>query len=512
MEDPETLSGPAARSELVHGLLDEAVAEAPDAPAVRDFAGIWTYRELDDHSRAFAAWLREKGVRRGDRVLLQLPTTRELAAMFYGAARAGAVFVPLNPAMKTYHLRQVIDNAGPTLVIGDAASGDRLAETGSPVHLLADVWPEVEELLGRGAAQAGDAGDEVRPDDVATLIYTSGSTAAPKAVVCPHAQVAFASRALVRVLGYRPDDVVFCRFPMSWDYGLYKVLMTCIARCEIVLADRDSDLVILRRMRETGATVVPLVPSLATMIVTLAGRDDQPQAPVRLFTNTGAALPQTTIDALREHFPGARVVRQYGQTEAKRITVMPPEEDAERPGAVGLPLPGTQVLILDPDGRPVPTGEVGEIVAVGPHVMPGYWKSPELTAKAFRPDPGTGRLRLHTGDYGSLDADGYLYFEGRRDDMFKRKGFRMSTLEIEGAAMDIPGVRAAAALPPSDRHDLALFVESDLSPRDVLKELTRRLEPAKVPAICRVLSDFPLTQHGKNARKELAAMLDGSGE
>ncbi|WP_189958819.1 AMP-binding protein [Streptomyces alanosinicus] len=494
---------------MVHGLLDEAVAEAPDAPAIRDSAGGWTYRELDEHSRAVAAWLRARGVRRGDRVLLQLPTTRELAALFYGASRAGAVFVPLNPAMKTFHLRQVVANAEPVLVIGDETTADRLTEAGTNPLLIANLWPEVEELRGR-PAESGT--QEVRPDDVATLVYTSGSTAAPKAVICPHAQVTFASRALVQVLGYRADDVVFCRFPMSWDYGLYKVLMTCIARCEIILADRDSDLLLLRRMRETGATVVPLVPSLATMIITLAEREAQPQAPVRLFTNTGAALPQATIDALRTHFPGVRVVRQYGQTEAKRITVMPPQEDAERPGAVGLPLPGTRVLILDPEGRPVPTGDSGEIVAVGPHVMPGYWKNPEQTAKSFRQDPDTGELRLHTGDYGSLDADGYLHFEGRRDDMFKRKGFRMSTVEIESAAMDIPGVRAAAALPPSDKHDLALFVECDLPPRTVLKELSRRLEPAKVPGICRVLSDFPLTQHGKNARKELARMLDGSGE
>lgn len=201
-------------------------------------------------------------------------------------------------------------------------------------------------------------------------------------------------------------------------------------------------------MRETGATVVPIVPSFATMIVSLAKRDTEPQAPVRMFTNTGAALPPATIDALREHFPGARVVRQYGQTEAKRITVMPPEEDRERPGAVGLPLPGTRVLIVDADGNELPAGEVGEIVAVGPHVMPGYWNSPEITADTFRTDPASGQRSLHTGDYGSLDADGYLYFEGRRDDMFKRKGLRMSTLEIEGAAMDIPGVRAAAALAP----------------------------------------------------------------
>ncbi|MBT2383213.1 AMP-binding protein [Streptomyces sp. ISL-11] len=491
----------------MHSLLDDAVSEAPGAPAVRDAAGMWTYRELADHSHAFAAWLRARGVRRGDRVVLQLPSSREMVAMFHGTARVGAVFVPLNPAMKQFHLRSVVDNAEPVLGITDAAGTERLrGVTDAPVHDLAGLWTEVAELHAAGARHSAGP---VHEDDVAALIYTSGSTAAPKAVISPHRQVAFASRALTEALGYRADDVVFCRFPMSWDYGLYKVLMTCVARCEIVLADGESDFVLLKRMHETGVTVVPIVPSLATMITGLARRAAGALPPVRMFTNTGAALPQTTIDALRKHFPGATVVRQYGQTEAKRITVMPPHEELERPDSVGLPLPGTRVLILDDAGEPVPTGEVGEIVAAGPHVMGGYWRNPEVTERTFRRDPHTGEARLHTGDYGSLDDDGYLYFEGRRDDMFKRKGFRMSTLEIESAAMDIPGVRAAAALPPGDRHDLTLFVATDLDANTVVDELRARLELAKMPAICRVLTDFPFTLHGKNARQELQALLDG---
>jgi len=147
----------------------------------------------------------------------------------------------------------------------------------------------------------------------------------------------------VQALEYRQDDVVFCRFPLSWDYGLYKVLMTAAVRCEIVLAGEESDLALLRRMRETGATVVPIVPSLATMIVSLASRDNENPPPVRMFTNTGAALPEPTIDGLRANFPGVKVVRQFGQTECKRITVMPPNEDEQRPGSSGIPLPYGQL-------------------------------------------------------------------------------------------------------------------------------------------------------------------------
>lgn len=497
----------AANAQLVHAVLDAAVAQAPDRPAVRDSAGGWTYRQLAEFSSAFAEWLRNKGLRRGDRLVVQLPSTRELVAMWFGASRRGVVFVPLNPAMKPFHLASVLDNAEPALVIGtQSAIEDLRGVTSAPVHALPDVWSEVDG--GEPVCAADD--DQVRPEDIAVLIYTSGSTAAPKAVIGPHAQVTFASRAIQRVLGYRPDDVVFCRFPLSWDYGLYKVLLACLGRSEIVLAGEESDLAMLRRMRETGATVVPIVPSFAAMIATLAQRETEPPPPVRMFTNTGAALPPATIAALRAAFPGARVVRQFGQTECKRISIVPPDQEHERLDSVGRPLPGTEVLILDADGQPVPTGEIGEIVATGPHVMPGYWRAPELSARTFRTDERTGARLLHTGDYGCLDEDGYLYFAGRRDDMFKRKGIRMSTLEIEAAATDIPGVRTAATLPPTATRDLAIFVESDLEPHVVLKELAQRLEPAKVPAICRVVADLPLTPHGKNARQVLAAMLDGS--
>ena len=492
--------------QLIHTLLDGAASEAPDAPAVTDVHGTTSYRTLARLSHAFAHWLRRAGLAPGDRLVVQLPSRLEQVAMFYGASRAGVVFVPLNPAMKEFHLASVFGNAEPALVlaVGDAVPRLR-GLAGVPVRDAAEVWAEV-----RGLAESDlpPLGDEVRPQDVAVLIYTSGSTAAPKAVIGPHAQVVFACRAIQQVLAYRADDVVFCRFPLSWDYGLYKVLLCCLGRSRIVLAGEESDLRLIGLMAETGATVVPIVPSLAGMIATLAVRHAE-RPPVRMFTNTGAALGAATTAALRELFPGVRVVRQFGQTECKRVSIMPPGQDRERPGSVGLPLPGTSVLILDQDGGAVPAGEVGEIVVAGPHVMPGYWRAPEVTARTFRTGPD-GETRLHTGDYGSFDADGYLYFEGRRDDMFKRKGIRMSVLEIEAAATDIDGVRAAAVLPPSDGRDLAVVVESDdLAPHVVLKELAQRLEPAKVPALCRVLPDLPLTLHGKNSREALAGLFDG---
>ncbi|PRY01760.1 AMP-binding protein [Allonocardiopsis opalescens] len=492
---------------LVPALLDDAAAREPAARAVTDAGGSWTYAELSAHSRAFDRWLRDRGVAPGERVVVRVPTGREQVAMLYGTVRGGAVFVPLNAAMKPYHLRSVIGNAEPRLIVVDDGSVEMMRGLGPvPVYGLGEVWEQVAALAAEGA-EAEPA--RISAADIAVLVYTSGSTSAPKAVICPHAQMTFATRSIAAVLRYRPDDVVFCRFPISWDYGLYKVLLATLAGAELVLADGEADLLLLKRIRECGATVVPIVPSFAQMITTLARRESEPVTTVRMFTNTGAALSDAATEELRRVFPGSRVVRQFGQTECKRVSIMPPEEERERPQSVGLPLPGTRVAILDEDGRPVPAGRTGEIVVTGPHVMPGYWRAPELTAASFRPDPETGGTRLHTGDYGRLDEDGYLYFDGRRDDMFKRKGIRMSTLEIEAAALDIPGVHAAAAVPPSGRRDLALCVETELAPHTVLKELAGRLEPAKVPASCHVFDRLPLTSHGKNERAKLAELLDG---
>ncbi|MFJ9822045.1 AMP-binding protein [Streptomyces sp. NPDC101151] len=492
----------------VHDLLDEATAERPEAPAVADAAGRWTYRELAAHSHAVDAWLEGRGIGHGDRVLVQLPSTRELVALLYGAARRGAVLVPVNTGMKDYHLRAVVANAEPSLIVVTDPAVDRIAALadGVPVLGLGEASQEITALRVQGA-RSGGAG--VGPEDIAVLVYTSGSTAAPKAVICPHGSMVFATEAINLELGYRPDDVVFCRFPVSWDYGLYKVLLTAAGRSELVLADGESDLVLLRRIRETGATVVPIVPSLATMICALAEREPSRQSRVRMFTNTGAALPKATADGLRTAFPGAEVIIQFGQTECKRVSVLPPAHQDARPDSVGRPLPGTRAFVVDDQGNRLPPWETGEIVVEGPHVMPGYWRAPEQTARAFRPAPDGG-LRLHTGDFGHVDEDGFLYYEGRRDDMFKHKGVRMSTTEIESAATDVPGVRAAAVLPPAPGRDLAVFAEGSIDPHTLLKELSLRLEPAKVPGVSRVVDELPLTPHGKHDRKQLARLLEGT--
>jgi amino acid adenylation domain-containing protein len=492
--------------QTLHGLLDIAAAVAPDAPAVRDGRGVWSYAELRAQSRAFAAWLRTQEVRPGDRVLTRVGNTREFVAMLFGTLRCGAIFVPVNPGMKHFHLAAVLADAEPRLAVVADADVAAVAGAGDvPVREVGECWRAVTRLLPQAA---GVPSAPVHPDDLALLIYTSGSTSAPKAVMSPHAAAVFAVRAIASQLRYRSDDVVLTAIPLSFDYGLYQVFLSVLATAQLLLADTGAHAKLIGEVRRHGATVLPVVPSLAEMLVQLAARAPEPASTVRLFTNTGAALGTPLIAALRRAFPAARVAPMFGITECKRVTILEPDGDLIRPGSVGRALPGTEVRVVDPDGQDLPPGEVGEIVVSGPHVMRGYWRSPELTAERFRGDLATGVVTLHTGDYGCLDADGYLYFHGRKDDMFKRRGVRSSATEIEAATLDIEGVTAAAAVPPGPGRDLVVFVVAAVPPEQVLAGLAERLESAKVPAACHPLSELPLTPNGKTDRQRLSAMLD----
>ncbi|MEU6644628.1 AMP-binding protein [Saccharomonospora sp. NPDC046836] len=477
----------------VAGILDEAAHRDPHAPAVRDAAGAWTYAELHIAAQAVAGALHRAGVQRGDRVVLRSRNRRELPAVVFGALRLGAVLVPLSPQLPPAGVATVLTDAEPAVVL--APAGDALAAN-CPVLAIEDMV--TAPPLSEAAPVTGE--------DIALLIYTSGSTGGPKGVVCPHSAVDFAARAIAARLAYRDSDSVLVGSPMSFDYGLYQVFLAALAGAELVLADADDPIGMVKTLRDTRATVLPTVPSTARMLARLARRGEVADH-VRMFTNTGAALTAADIAELRAVFPNAAVVAMYGITECKRVTIAEPDVDRHKPGSVGTALPGTCVDVLADDGTPLPPGELGEIVVTGPHVMLGYRGAPELTAHRFDTDPATGARRLRTGDYGRLDPDGHLYFHGRRDDQFKRRGVRASVLEIEAAAATLAGVHTVAVLPPEGEHDLELVAVADLDGDAVLTGLAALLEPAKVPARCHLLEALPLTANGKTDKARLRELL-----
>ncbi len=466
---------------LLHEFLDRAARSRPDSLAVGHGDATLTYRELRQASRRIATWLHRQGVRRGDRVVVVVPVDLLMPALLYGCSRAGAVFSVLNPQSPEVAITHVVEDCEPVLVLRD-----------------------LDEV--RKAAAGGDEEDVPGPIavDPVCLVYTSGSTGMPKAVVSTHAQVVFAAQAIQSQLEYLPNDTVFCALPLAFDYGLYQVFLSTLAGARLQLGSAaDAGPQLVRHLRACGATVLPAVPAMAAGLARMLARPGTQPPSLRLLTNTGAAMRPEVIAELRHRVLGLQVQLMFGLTECKRAAIMPKDEDLRRPGACGKALPGTEILVVDPDGTPVPVGEVGEIVVRGPNVMSGYWRRPELTAHRFPRDEGLFP-KLRTGDYGRLDPDGYLYFVGRRDDIYKEHGSRVSVTEVEAAAHRVPGVEAAAVLPPANgQHGATLFAVTALTSEQVLASLRDQIEDAKAPRVCVVVAEIPLTPNGKVDRKRL---------
>ncbi|MEU7575497.1 class I adenylate-forming enzyme family protein [Micromonospora sp. NPDC049240] len=473
-------------------LLATAAQRWPARPAVRDLGSPpVTYRELFDQVATVEDWLRAQGAGPGARVAVIAHSQLATVVLMWATLRIGAVFVPLNPAAPAAALTSMVTDADPVLTVGTPGA-------------LAD-WPEVAGSAARTPRfPTPPVPTGTGPDDLCMLLYTSGTTAVPKGVMCPHRSVRYAVEAIQERLRYTAEDVVFNRLPLAFDYGLYQALLAAHAGACLVLAGPGSDTMLLRSISTTGATVLPLLPTIGGMIERLRRRS-APLTGIRLITNTGAAMPEQMRRSLRDIFPAARLALMYGITECKRVTIMEPDGDLARPRSTGRPLDGLEVLVRDADGRPVPPMATGEIFVRGPSVMAGYWQDDEQTDARFVRLADSSERILRTGDFGHLDHEGYLYFEGRRDDIFKHKGARMNCREIESAAERVSGVDLAALLiPAEDDEPMVLVVAGEsVDSASVLAGMRQRLEAVKIPEVCVAVPMMPITLNGKIDKRRL---------
>lgn len=490
---------------LLHDLVDDAAEKWPERPAVTCGEHTLTYRELARASRRLAHRLHTLGLGRGQRLVVGAPASAVLPALVYAASRIGVAFCLLHEQVRGAQLEHVLTDSEPALLVSDDLQARQAAAAHGARTLTVR---ELEAWALDPEAPQGPLPDGPLAVDAVCLIYTSGTTSLPKAVVSTHQQAVFAVQAIQQVLGYRPDDVVYSPLPLSFDYGLYQLFLGACGGSRVWLG-RPAEVgpPLLANLLRSGATVLPAVPAVAEALTRLLRRAGDRRPALRLLTNTGAAMPREALAALREAVPGMRVQLMFGLTECKRATIMPPDGDLERPGASGRALPGTEVFVVDDEGRRLPAGEIGEITVRGPNVMSGYWRRPEPTAQRFHLAEGL-LPELRTGDYGRLDDEGYLYFTGRRDDIYKENGFRVSATEVEAAARRVPGVASAAVLAPQAGRPALLFTTGGLTPGEVLCGMREQIEEFKIPGRCLGVDELPLTGNGKIDRKALAALAE----
>jgi amino acid adenylation domain-containing protein len=509
---------------LVQDFLHHSAERRPDKVALVCAGQRLTYTQIDAHANRLANALRAHGVTRGDRVVVFLNNSVECVVSIFAILKAGGVFVVVNKSTKPEKLAYILNNCrAVALITGRSATTGRFGSALADLEWLKTVvvCGAVDEDVnfGRklclGYDQIQQEGSGVRPQpvnidlDLACLIYTSGTTGEAKGVMSDHSNVVFAVGSIIKYLRNTEADIVIDVLPLSFDYGLYQLLMTFKFGGTLVLEDSFTYPVeILKRIAEEKVTGFPGVPTVFALLVRMDLSGFNLQG-LRYLTNTAAALPPSHIQELREKFPGVTLYSMYGLTETKRTLYLPPEWLDRKPGSVGIAIPGTEVWIEDESGLRLGAGSIGELVVRGRHVMRGYWETPEATAQRFRPGRLPGERCCHTGDLFRMDEDGCMYFVGRKDDIIKSRGEKVAPKEVENVLHALKGVVEAAVVgvpdPVLGQAIKAFLVIDDpsLTPGAVMAHCRAHLEDFMLPKQIEFRDSLPKSPSGKIRKQDL---------
>ncbi len=493
---------------LIHDYLARNARQRPDKVALVTARERLTYRQLDRRARSFSAQLQQRGVIRQDRVAVLADNGAATVIAFFAALKAGAVAVILSSLLKARKLAYILEECQPRVLVTQLS---RKAVVRAAGRLLNDGLPALLWLdeLDPNASAPNHPDDHQPPRlidrDLAALIYTSGSTGDPKAVMEPHANMLAAARSIMRCLENRADDIILSALPLSFNYGLYQVIMATMLGATLVLEESFAfPAATLERLKRVEATGFPLVPTMISLLMRLRRPQDYCCASVRYVTNTAGRLTEQHIAFLHDLFPRARVYSMYGLTECKRVSSLPPDQLTLRPASVGKPLANCEVKIVDERGNEVPAGRVGQLLVRGSNVMRGYWKDPELTSRVFCRDPDTHDVWLHTGDLFYRDDEGYLYFVERMDNLIKTRGERVAPAEIERLIGEMEAVLAVVVTGvPDPLWEQAVAAAICVKPGHQLSAARVRafcaenLESFMVPKHVKFVEHFPVTANRK---------------
>lgn len=491
-------------SELFRGFA-KPDAVAFDIPGGRTL----TYRDLDTETARMANTLIAAGVKPGDRVAAQVEKSLEAVILYLGSVRAGGVFLPLNTAYTPAEIGYFLGDAEPAVFVCDPKKREALAEVAKNVPAVETLGADGKGTLTERAAMApaADPGISRGADDLAAILYTSGTTGRSKGAMLSQENLASNARTLVDYWRYTADDVLLHALPIYHTHGLFVAINTLLMAggSMIFMAKFDADQVLAQMGR---ATSMMGVPTFYTRLIDHPGLSPQRAGHMRLFISGSAPLLAETHRAFSAK-TGKAILERYGMTETNMNTSNP--YDGERiPGTVGFPLPGVELHVADPEsGKILPQGEIGVIEVRGPNVFLGYWRMPEKTEAEFRPD----RFFI-TGDLGKIDERGYVHIVGRGKDLVITGGFNVYPKEVESEIDAMPGVVESAVIGvshPDFGEGVTAVVVKDkgatLSEAEIVASLETRLAKFKQPKRVLFVEDLPRNTMGKVQKNVLREMF-----
>jgi amino acid adenylation domain-containing protein len=460
-----------------------------------------SYRELRARAGRVATTLRAGGVRPGDRVAIFLERGVDAAASFFGAVACGAVAINVNETLRPRQVEHILNHSGSVALISSASLLGRQPRAIATTAVCYDITriddaDPVFEPVGRVGG------------DLAQIIYTSGSTGLPKGVALTHSNLWSGTRAVSSYVRINASDRIASLLPFSFDYGFNQLLCAVGAGARLVVERSPLPQQIVATLRAQEVTVLACVPPLWLQLLGTTAFRGSEIPTLRAMTNTGGRVPVDAVRQLRATNPQAELFLMYGLTEAFRATYLPPNLVDSHPDSIGKAIPGTEIMVLREDLTPCETGEVGELVQRGSTVSAGYWNDPETTARVFRPNPlrPTGspdsERVVFSGDLVRRDAEGLLYYVGRRDGLIKSLGYRISPDEIADVVYASGQVAEAVVgtVPDKVRGDsIVAYVvlkqdgTADAIQRFCRAELPTYLQPGKIEA----RTSLPRTSSGK---------------
>ncbi len=496
---------------VVTDFLARAVENRAEATVLWEQGESLTYGRLWHTAGGFARCLRDRGIKPGDRVAILLPNGSAYVTAYFGTLLARGVAVGLNPDTTVDELAWVLQHCSPAVVVGRPVQRDLIGQATARVsNPPAVVWVE-------GGMLADDDGpiDVAEPptccwperDDIAQIIYTSGTSGRPKGVTLAHRNLVANTRSIVQYLKLSSADAVFVILPFYYSYGNSLLLTHVAVGGRLILTP---DFVFLNRaldvMAAQQATGFSGVPSSYAMLIHRSDFLQRSFPSLRYLTCAGGGLARSVVERIRAVFPHVELYLMYGQTEASaRLSSLMPDELDRKPGSIGRGIPGVTLRVLDERGRPVAPGQVGEIVAQGENIMVGYWNDPEGTAAVLRPEG------LRTGDLATVDEDGYIYVVGRKSDLIKSGAYRIHPKEIEEVVLELPAVAEVAVVGMPDEmlgEAVVAFVVSSeqngpVSADDIVAHCARRLPRYKRVQRVVFVDSLPKTSSGKVRRNVL---------
>lgn len=524
-------------ADLIHEFIATGAAAAGQRPALIFKDQTLSYSALWDITGQVANGLLAAGIGAGDRVAVYLPKQFETVTALFGAARAGACFVPINPLLKPRQVTYILQHSGAGILI---TSRQRLQQLGgeiaswSDIHtvVVVDIQPDDDTIalltttpwiamVSWAELVAAPAQRPHRRIDIdrVGVLYTSGSTGNPKGVVLSHRNMVAGARAVAQYLENTREDRILAVLPLSFDAGLSQLTTAFAVGACAVLMDYLLPQDVLRAVVRHQISGLGAVPPLWNQLVQQPWPAEA-SATLRYITNTGGAMPVATTRALQQQLPDTRIYLMYGLTEAFRSTYLPPDQVNNRPQSIGMAIPNAEILVVNDNGQLCAANEPGELVHRGALVALGYWNDPEKTAERFKPCPGQDpnlplvELAVWSGDQVVRDEDGYLYFVSRKDDMIKSSGYRISPTEVEEVAygsglvsgavvMGLPHAQLGQTIllivtPAESHHDHASLHASMIE--HCLRELPTFMQPGKIL----VRDTLPHNPNGKIDRRALA--------